>query len=209
MQVTAVIPAYNEEKTIADVVRVLLSSPSIKQVIVVSDGSTDNTAAIAARLGAQVVNLPENLGKGGAMLAGAKYTDADYIMFIDADLVGLNQGHIENMLAPIKNGEVAATLGVFKKGRITTDLAQRIAPKLSGQRVLKTSLLTLVEDMDISRFGAELALNRLMEKQHVKWAKVELPELSQVVKEEKLGFRKGFQARLRMYKEIIAYLIKS
>ncbi|MDD2282096.1 MAG: glycosyltransferase family 2 protein [Eubacteriales bacterium] len=208
MKVAAVIPAYNEEKTIANVVRVLLSSPSIGQVIVVSDGSTDNTAEVAAQLGASVVNLPENLGKGGAMLAGVKNTDADYIMFIDADLIGLRQDHIDNLLAPIKTGEVAATLGVFKKGRVTTDLAQKIAPNLTGQRVIKTSLLELVRDMDISRFGVELALNRLLEEHQIKWAAVELPDLSHVMKEEKLGFWKGFLARLRMYKEIITYFIK-
>lgn len=208
MKVTAVIPAYNEENTIANVIRVLLSSPSIDQVIVVSDGSTDNTAAVAEQLGARVINLPENLGKGGAMLAGVKYTDADYIMFIDADLIGLKQDHIDNMLAPIKTGEVAATLGVFKKGRVATDLAQKIAPNLSGQRVIKASLLELVRDMDISRFGVELALNRLLEEHQIKWATVELPDLSHVMKEEKLGFWKGFRARLRMYKEIIFYFIK-
>lgn len=209
MKVTAIIPAYNEEKTIASVVKVLRSSPSIEQVIVVSDGSTDNTAAIASQFGAKVVNLPENLGKGGAMLAGVKYTDSEYIMFIDADLIGLRQDHIDNMLAPIKTGEVAATLGVFKKGRMATDLAQKIAPNLTGQRVIQTALLDLVRDMDLSRFGAELALNRLLEEQQVKWKTVELPELSHIVKEEKMGLWKGFRARLKMYKEIIAYYFKS
>lgn len=208
MKVAAVVPAFNEDKTIANVVSVLQSSPCIDEVIVVSDGSTDNTAAIAAKLGACVVILPENLGKGGAMLAGVKQTDADYIMFIDADLIGLRQDHIESLLAPISNGEVAATLGVFKKGRVTTDLAQIIAPNLSGQRVIKTSLLDLVRDMDISRFGVELALNRLLEEHHVKWTTVELPELSHVMKEEKLGFWKGILARMKMYKEIITYYIK-
>jgi glycosyltransferase involved in cell wall biosynthesis len=208
MKVAAVIPAYNEEKTIANVVSVLQSSPCIDEIIVVSDGSTDNTAAIAAGLGACVVILPENQGKGGAMLAGVKQTDADFIMFVDADLIGLRQDHIESLLAPISNGEVAATLGVFKKGRVTTDLAQKIAPNLSGQRVIKTSLLDLVRDMDISRFGVELALNRLLEEHNVKWTTVELPELSHVMKEEKLGLWKGILARMKMYKEIITYYIK-
>ena len=209
MKVTAIVPAYNEEKTIADVVRVLVASPSIDQVIVVDDGSTGSTAAVARHLGAQVICLPKNLGKGGAMLAGVKHTDADYVMFLDADLIGFRQKHIDSMLFPIKSGEVSVTLGVFKKGRVTTDLAQKIAPKLTGQRVIKTSLIEQVKGMDISRFGVEMALNRLLEEEKVEWTAVELPELSQVMKEEKMGFCKGFLARLKMYKEIIAYLIKS
>ena len=209
MKVTAIVPAYNEEKTIAGVVEVLLSSPSIQQVIVVSDGSTDNTAAVAEQLGAQVVKLPHNLGKGGALLAGVREADAEYVMFIDADLIGLKEYHIESMLSPIRSGEAEATMGVFKKGRGATDLAQKIAPRLSGQRVIKTSLVSLVKHMDISRFGVEMALNRLLEEQKVKWTAVELPELSHVMKEEKLGFWKGFRVRLKMYVEILAYLIKN
>lgn len=209
MDVAAIVPAYNEEKTIAGVVEVLLASTGIQQVIVVSDGSTDNTAAVAAKLGAHVVSLPHNLGKGGALLAGARQTDAEYVMFIDADLIGLREEHIESLLSPIRTGEAEATLGVFKKGRGPTDLAQKIAPGLSGQRVIKTSLLPLAKRMDNSGFGVELALNRLLEEQKVKWVAVELPELSHVMKEEKLGLWKGFLARLKMYKEILAYLIKN
>ena len=209
MKFAAVVPAYNEENTIANVVKVLVASPNIDEVIVVSDGSEDNTAAIAAELGATVVNLSDNRGKGGAMLAGMKQTDAEYILFMDADLVGLNECHIESMLAPIKNGRVDMTLGVFKNGRRSTDLAQKVAPYLTGQRVLKTSLLRQVHDMDIARFGVELALTRFMEENDIQYKTVELKDLSHVMKEEKLGLWKGFGARLKMYWEIIAYLLKN
>jgi len=209
MKFSAVIPAYNEENTIADVVRVLVASPSIHQVIVVSDGSQDNTATVAARMGAIVVNLPENRGKGGAMLVGIKQTDADYILFMDADLIGLKQCHIDGMLEPIRSGQAEMTLGVFKKGRKSTDLAQKVAPYLSGQRVIKTSYIRQVQDMDITRFGVELALTRFVEDNNIEFKTVELPDLSHVMKEEKLGLWKGLGARMKMYWEIIAYLLKS
>lgn len=208
MKFAAIIPAYNEEKTIADVVKVLVASSRLNQVIVVSDGSQDNTALVAAKMGALVVNLPQNRGKGGAMLAGIKQTDADYILFLDADLIGLKQCHIESMLDPVLSGRAEVTLGVFKRGRMTTDLAQKFAPYLSGQRVIKTSLLRQVQDMDFARFGVELALTRFVEEHGINYEIVELRDLSHVMKEEKLGFWKGLQSRLRMYREIIAYLIK-
>ena len=209
MKFAAVVPAYNEENTIADVVRVLVASPSIDQVIVVSDGSHDNTAAVAARMGAIVVNLPENRGKGGAMLVGMKQTLADYILFMDADLIGLRQSHIEGMITPIIKGQAEMTLGVFKKGRASTDLAQKFAPYLTGQRVVKASLFRQMQDMDIARFGVELALTRFVEENGIKYEIVELGDLSHVMKEEKLGLWKGFGARLKMYWEIIAYLLKN
>lgn len=208
MKIAAVVPAYNEEKTVGDVVRVLTACPLIDHVIVVSDGSWDNTATVAAKMGAIVVNLPHNRGKGGAMLAGVKQTDADYILFLDADLIGLKQAHIESMLEPVLSGRAEVTLGVFKKGRVTTDLAQKFAPYLSGQRVIKASLLNQVRDMDIARFGVEIALTRLVEENNIRCETVELRDLSHIMKEEKLGFWKGLRARLKMYREIIAYLLK-
>lgn len=208
MKIAAVVPAYNEENTIADVVKVLVASPSINEVIVVSDGSVDSTAEVAAKMGAVVVNLPENRGKGGAMLVGIKQTEADYILFLDADLIGLKQSHIDSLLAPIFNGHAEVTLGVFKKGRVSTDLAQKFAPYLTGQRVIRASLLKQVQDMEIARFGVELALTRFTEDNDISCETVELRDLSHVMKEEKLGFWKGLGARAKMYREIIAYLLK-
>lgn len=208
MKIAAIVPAYNEENTIADVVKVLVASPSIDEVIVVSDGSVDSTAAVAAKMGAVVVNLPENRGKGGAMLVGIKQTNADYILFLDADLIGLKQSHIDSLLAPIFNGHAEVTLGVFKKGRVSTDLAQKFAPYLTGQRVIRASLLKQVQDMEIARFGVELALTRFTEDNDISCETVELRDLSHVMKEEKLGFWKGLGARAKMYREIIAYLLK-
>lgn len=208
MKIAAVVPAYNEENTIAEVVKALVDSPSIDEVIVVSDGSEDGTASIAANMGAVVVNLLENRGKGGAMLVGLKQTDADYILFLDADLIGLKQVHIDSLLAPILNGRAEVTLGVFKKGRVSTDLAQKFAPYLSGQRVIKTSLLQQIQDLDIARFGVEVALTRFAENNDINYETVELRDLSHVMKEEKLGFWKGLGARLKMYREIISFLLK-
>ena len=70
MGVAAVIPAYNEEKTVADVVRVVVASPLVNRVLVVSDGSVDNTATMARAAGAEVIELPENRGKGAALKVG-------------------------------------------------------------------------------------------------------------------------------------------
>jgi glycosyltransferase involved in cell wall biosynthesis len=84
----AVIPAYNESATVAGVVeRVRAQAPQF-DVIVVSDGSTDDTAALARAAGADVLELPFNLGIGGAVQAGFLYARENgyrYMIQIDAD----------------------------------------------------------------------------------------------------------------------------
>ena len=124
MKVAAIVPAYNEEQTVGDVVRCLKASPLIAEVIVVSDGSNDQTAIRAKEAGAIVVELKENVGKGGAMKEGTAHT-ADIFLFIDADLVGLTQNHISTLLEPVLNDRAEMTVGVFEDGRLATDLAQK------------------------------------------------------------------------------------
>ena len=71
MKVLAVVPAYNEAGAVGEVVRQLLDRGDL-DVVVVDDGSTDDTAAVALAAGARVLELPYNLGIGAAVQAGAK-----------------------------------------------------------------------------------------------------------------------------------------
>lgn len=87
MDAAALVPAYNEAGTIADVVRGVL--PFVSQVLVVDDGSTDGTADAARAAGAEVVAHPSNLGKGHAVRTGLAHllTGAHtHVVFLDADM---------------------------------------------------------------------------------------------------------------------------
>jgi len=68
-----VIPAWNEQETIAAVIAETRSTLPDADILVVNDGSTDRTVEVAHRAGARVLDLPVNLGVGGAMRAGYKY----------------------------------------------------------------------------------------------------------------------------------------
>ncbi len=179
----------------------------MQEVIVVSDGSSDNTAQIARDYAVTLVDLKTNVGKGGgAMKAGAAETDCEVLVFVDADLVGLRCEHIETLLQPVLSQKTAMSIGgVFSEGRPSTDLAQKIAPSLSGQRAIRKELFDQVPNLEHSRYGVELALTRYAEQRGgVDIVAVPLPALSQIVKEKKLGFVKGgVKARLEMYKDII------
>jgi hypothetical protein len=127
---------------------------------------------------------------------------------LDADLLGLTEKHVLNLVEPVINDEADMTIGIFEKGRIATDLAQKMAPYLSGQRALKFSLLEKISDLDVARFGVELALNRFMESSNIRVKEVLLYDMSHVMKEEKMGVWKGMAARMKMYWEIIKYLTR-
>ncbi|NLL47122.1 MAG: glycosyltransferase family 2 protein [Firmicutes bacterium] len=207
MSVAAIVPAYNEEQTVGLVVEVLLASSIIDEVIVVSDGSTDNTVEVASRYPIQVIALEENVGKGGAMKAGANQATSDVLLFVDADLVGLQCKHLEALLEPVLSGQTEMSIGVFSEGRVSTDLAQKIAPSLSGQRAVRKTLFDAVPKLESSRFGVEMALTHYAEHRGVEVVKVPLPNLSQITKEEKRGFIPGLQARMEMYRDIVKSML--
>lgn len=208
MNVIAIIPAYNEEKTIGEVLTVLKEIDVIDRIVVVSDGSTDGTVDVAREFDVHVIELYENMGKGGAMKAGFESAEAEVILFLDADLLGLTSDHVHALLEPVLTGEAEMTLGIFGGGRMVTDLAQKVAPYLSGQRAVRRSLLEQISDMDIARFGVEVALTRQIENQDIRVKEVVLTDMSHVMKEEKLGIVKGLAARIKMYWEIVKYFTK-
>lgn len=205
MKVAAVVPAFNEAGTIGEVVGVLRSCPAIDEVIVVDDGSTDSTAAVALSAGARVLQLPENQGKGAAIQAGYEATDAEILLLCDADLVGLRLSHLYDLLQPLLGGTADMTVGVFEGGRPITDLAQVMAPQLSGQRALRREILAQLDDLTDARFGLEVALTRHCKQTGARVVEVVLPDLTQRMKEEKLGLVKGLMARAKMYWEIVKY----
>ncbi|MHB1506002.1 MAG: glycosyltransferase family 2 protein [Sulfobacillus sp.] len=205
-RISAVVPAYNEERSIGDVVRTLRAHPAIDEVIVVSDGSEDATATEARAAGAFVVELPENRGKGAALRTGAAVSHGNVLLFLDADLIGLTHQHIDQLLEAVVAHDSDMTVGVFDRGRGPTDLAQAIAPTLSGQRVVRKEVLDQVVDLEASGYGAEVALTRHMKRHRYRITEVTLAEMSHHTKEEKRGLMKGFAARMRMYWEIVKYL---
>ena len=202
MKTVVIIPAYNEERTIGDVIGVVGQAPFIDEIIVVSDGSSDRTADISQDCGARVIALNENLGKGGAMMVGVNSTDAEVVLFLDADLINLRPWHVVDLLLPVLDGSAEMTVGIFEQGRLATDLAQFFAPFLSGQRAVKRDLFTQLSNLELSRFGVEVALTRFAKTAGISVVEVELRDMSHVMKEEKLGVVKGILARLKMYWEI-------
>ena len=202
MTVTVVIPAFNEERYLGGVLDPLVEIAEISQIIVVSDGSTDNTVAVAQAYNVEVIALSENIGKGGAMAIGLKRAQEEVVLFLDADLIGLSHHHVQQMIQPVVTGKADMTIGIFEGGRLATDMAQVIAPYLSGQRCVKKKWAEQIRDFEKSGFGAEAALTQFAIENDLIVEEVTLADMSHVMKEEKLGLVRGFAYRMKMYWEI-------
>ena len=109
----AIVPARNEEEAVGRVVEELRDFDPGLDVVVIDDGSTDDTAARARAAGAAVVRLPYNLGIGGAVQTGFKYALASgYEIVIRLDGDGQHDPQqIPNLLGPLERGEADVVVG--------------------------------------------------------------------------------------------------
>ena len=200
--VTAIIPAYNEEKTIASVVRTACMCSLIRDVIVVSDGSIDRTAEVAREAGAVVYELKPNRGKSQAMLFGFQQTDADIILFLDADLIGFTTKHIEQLVQPVILDECGMNVGMRDRGRFFTAIAH-LFPRISGERAIKREIIEAIPQKFMNGFAAEGAFNYYCKDLGFRCSTVDLLGLSIRRKYQKVGFSKAVVQYLRMFIQII------
>ena len=135
-RVLVIMPAWNESEAVGNTVREVLNTDSRYDVLVVNDGSTDDTAAVAAQAGATVLNLPFNLGVGGAMRAGFKYARrSGYRQVIQVDSDGQHDPRsIDEVLAGLVHADIS----------IGARFADRGDYKVTGPRKWAMQLLAKV-----------------------------------------------------------------
>lgn len=199
---SAIIPAYNEEKTIGKIVATLKKSPLVKEIIVIDDGSEDQTAKIAIEAGAKVIKLAKNQGKGMALKEGVKESRENTLLFLDADLVGLKREHIELLVRPVIENKLDMTVGSIDRGKIFSYF-QKFESPFSGLRVLKKDFWQGIPEEFKTGYFIESALTYFAKKNQLRTQGILLPGLKHLVKEKKRGWFPGFYQRLKMFSEIV------
>jgi glucosyl-3-phosphoglycerate synthase len=165
---TVVIPALNEARTIASVVRFALKDPEVAEVIVIDDGSVDGTPELAREAGARVVTS-SLLGKGASMEEGVEAARHEYIVYLDGDLRGLKGGMISRLVEPLKSGSAEFVKARFSRaaGRVTMLTARplirlyfpelsELAQPLGGIVAARTDLLRRLRFEN--DYGVDIAL---------------------------------------------------
>ena len=206
---TLIIPAYNEEENIEHVLDLVTQVDDFQQIIVVDDGSVDATYDKIKQYPVEAIRFERNRGKGAAIWAGVQVARSPYLMLLDADLIGLQLTHLERLIKPVLEDGAAMSIGLFGTGRFATDWAQRVAPNLTGQRVMRREVLESLPELEHVRYGCEALLTRhVRRKQDWRVAEVYLNDLTHRMKEEKLGVLPGFVARMKMYYDIMRVLMR-
>ncbi|MCF7890442.1 glycosyltransferase family 2 protein [Candidatus Bipolaricaulota bacterium] len=205
MKVSVIVPAYNEAGRIKSVLEAIKGADLVNHIIVVDDGSTDQTAEKVRKSGegVELIELDQNMGKASALSRGVESAPDRTLMFLDADLKGLKSEHVDEMIRAYHEDDVDMVIGVFHKGRLNTDLSQKISPHLSGQRILSKDIWKKLDRSKAEEFGVEMALTKLSLAENLSTTKVKLTGVTHVMKEEKRGFTEGIKSRLKMYKNII------
>lgn len=162
MKASIVICTYNEEKTIADVLIACCKLNPDCEIIVVDDGSTDNTENILNELSKEhsfrYERLENNMGKSWAMAHGVEISMNDVILFFDADVSNIKKEHFDELLKPIIDDAADMVLGQPSE----TLIDYRINPfkALTGERaLLKRDLIPILDEIRDIRFGVETFLN--------------------------------------------------
>jgi len=155
----AIVPAYNEERNIGRVVSELRAFDGGLDVVVVSDGSTDGTAAAAEAAGARVLRLPFNLGIGGAVQTGFKYAwEHGYDLAVRCDGDGQHvPAELPKVIAPVVGGEADIAVGSRFAGG---DGYRSSATRRVGIRLLATVVSAIARQRVTDTTSGFQALNR-------------------------------------------------
>lgn len=207
-RVAAVVPAYNEEATLSEVLTVLKQTRAIDEILVVSDGSTDGTVEIARSMGLRTIHAVRNQGKGRAMAIGVAHTDAEILLFVDGDILNLTVDLLDRLVEPVLSGRSDMNVGIRHRGGPLNAIQERTGPLLSGIRCLRREVFEAVPDSHREGFAIETGLNWACRQSGCRITTTVMYNLKHLVKEKKRGLVQGFRARYKMFGAVFgAFLV--
>lgn len=202
LKASCVIPAWNEGARIGAVLAALAGHPALAEVIVVDDGSTDDTVAVARAAGARVITMAQNGGKTAALAEGIRAATAPLLLLLDADLRGLSPQDVTDLVAPVATGR--ADVSISLRGNAPRLWQLLGLDYISGERVLPRAMLE--GGLDILRhlpgFGFEVHLNTLWIGERARIAVVRWPGVESPLKAEKQGWARGIASDIGMLRDI-------
>lgn len=210
IKISCIIPVYNEGPRVLNVIKAVHDSGVVDEIIVVDDGSKDNTAQLVSEFvtglqGINFITYHPNRGKSHAVKVGFEAATNDYVMMIDSDLIGLNRDCLNALAEPVRNGQADVTismrdnsLGIYKA--LGLDF-------ISGERVFKKDLIPDLSVLDkLTGFGLESYMNQIIIEKKLRIKVVMWKGVISPRKSVKAGWWVGMIGDIKMSLEIISLL---
>lgn len=198
-RVAAVVPSYNEVDRVSPVLDALSRASSISEIIVVDDGSEKSMDGVRALYPhVRFLRHEKNRGKAAAMETGALATDAEYIFFCDADLVGLKPEFIQSLVNPVVAGDYRMSIGLRDNPE---QRAVFLFALNSGERCVRREDWNALPTFYKKGFRIETGLNM---QSWMRGDRLLYQRFSyrQTLRERKYGIIIGLRGRLRMSADV-------
>lgn len=167
MEITAIIPFYNEGLKPIQVVESIIGLKSLSKVIVIDDGSESNQTYLELKSRfptVAVIRLNSNKGKATAVKEGLKYVNSEYVFLLDGDLTNIKAQEIENAFAEITFNPEIGMIILRRVEDETVAISHWLRHDIifSGQRILRTEDLRNVFKTNVTGYQLENAINTYM-----------------------------------------------
>lgn len=203
---SAIVPAYNEWPRIKNVLKTLLQSEKLTEIIVIDDGSSDNTKSEIQKFENPKIKKifkEKNEGKSRAVMDGVLASNGDYIVMIDSDLIWLQKDHINQLIEPIEKNLVDTTLSIRENSFwiykfFGTDF-------VSWERIVPKNIFIENEKyfVEWKWFGLEVKINEKIIEKNLKIKNIFLKNVITPRKSKKMWFLKWTIADFKMVIEIL------
>lgn len=202
-KISCIIPTYNEAPRIASVLEAITTTAHIHEIIVVDDGSTDDTREIVTAFpSVRYIQHSINQGKSIAVLTGLKEATGELVLFLDADLMGLTAQAITSLISPVLANTADVSISLRKNAPYLWHMIG--IDYISGERVLPRNLFqTQFEEItQLPHYGLEIFINQQLIKNKYRIAVVSLPHVKSPYKIEKFGLLNGALSETKMMLDI-------
>ncbi|MFA7319732.1 MAG: glycosyltransferase family 2 protein [Parcubacteria group bacterium] len=199
--ISCIIPAFNEGGSIKNILETVANHPAIYETIVVNDCSSDNTGAIVSTFpNVKLITNQKNQGKSTSVCIGVKEAAGEFVLFLDADLIGLTSENISALVIPVIKGEADVTISL-RKYKFWMFLG--IDP-LSGERVFSKNLImdNFEKICALPSFGLEAFLNNYIIEKHYRIKIVPWENVISPYKHKKYGMWTGIKSDIGMIRDI-------
>ena len=140
------------------------------------------------------------------MSYGVSQTEADIVVFFDADLIGLTSQHVENLVSPVVNGTYVMNIGLRDRGHLVTALTKHL-PLISGERAMERFVFERVPQRFLKGFMVEVTLNYYCRSRNLSSGVVKLNGLTIRRKYQKVSLLRAVLQYVRMSYQIVKAMV--